>query len=660
VLSRRIELSGLEYTVVGVAPPEFTGSIPGLPAEFWAPIMMVEKLTFNGIQSQTPSPGDTRPVQRGTRWLFVKGRLAPGKTIEQARAQVETIVARLTREHPVVNKDLRAAVLPARRERFHPLLDGILTPAAAVLMGAVGLVLLIACGNVASMLLARASTRQREIALRLAIGADRGRLVRQLLAESLALAALGGLAGLGLALAANQALAAWQPPVPVELAFNYELDVRVLAFAVAVTLATTIVFGLVPALRASRPDLVPALRGEAGSTGSARGLHLRDALVTAQLALSLVLLVSGALLVRGLVRAQGIHPGFDPARLAVLGFNLKMNGYSREQAVVLQRRLVDRVRALPGVERVALVSRAPLASDINMEGIRIPAQHAPDDEPALVDATSVEPDYFAALGLPVLEGRGLTDADDDGAPRVVVVNQAMAQRYWPGRSPVGERLYTDGFDQPPHQVVGVVPDYKVRGLGESPRPYLHFPWRQQPGLSVTLLARTAGEAESALSAIRQAVLAEEPRIVFDEDGTAVDLLRVTLAPTRAAAALLAGVGALALLLASIGLYGVVSYAVAQRTREVGVRMALGATIDDVIRLVLRRGMGLAAAGVGIGAVAAAAVTRVLSSLLYGVSAVDPLAFAAAAAVLLVVALLANVAPARRAARVDPMVALRYE
>ena len=660
VLGQHIELSGVAYTVVGVAPAEFTGTIPGLVPEFWAPLMMVEKLNVSGIQSQAPSPGNTRLEQRGTRFLFVKGRLAPGRTVKEARAQVETAAARLAHEYPTVDKDQKATLLPAASVRLHPMVDSMLAPAAALLMALVGLVLLIACANVANMLLARASARRREIAVRLAIGAARGRIVRQLLAESLALAVLGGAVGLVIAFWTTRLLAALQPALPIPLAFNFGLEARVLLFAMLVSVATTLLFGLVPALQASRPDLVPALRGEPSATGARRGFALRDVLVTGQLALSLVLLVAGALALRGLGRANQIHPGFDPDRLAVLEFNLKMNGYSNEQATAFQRRLTERLQALPGVEKVSLVSRPPLGADRNMEGIRIRGQQGPDDPPTQVDAVSVEPDYFAALGVPVREGRAFTDADDDHAPKVVVVNEAMARRYWAGRSPVGERVYTEGFDGPSFEIVGVVADYKVRDVGEEPLPYLHFAWRQQADRNTTILARTTGPAASTLAGLRRAVLDLEPAVVFSEEGTVADLLRVTLAPARAGAALLSAFGALALQLAAVGLYGVVSYSVAQRTREVGIRMAMGARVSDVLGLVLGRGMRLAAVGVGVGAIASIALGRVLSSLLYGVSAIDPVAFGGAATLLLAVAFVANLVPARRASRVPPTVALRYE
>lgn len=664
VLGRTIELSGVTYTVVGVAPAGFAGSIPGLAPEFWAPLAMVEKLNFSGIQSQssTPVPGTTRLQQRETRWLFLTARLAPGRSLEEARAQVETVGARLAGEHPEIDKNLRASVLSARAVRFHPMIDGVLAPAASVLMGAVGLVLLVACANVASMLLARAAGRRREIAVRLAIGAARGRVVRQLLAESLCLAALGGALGLLLAYGGSRILTSLPLPLPVPVSFTFALDGRVLLFALLASLGTVLAFGLAPALQASRPALVPSLRAEAGSgLGHDRRRFVpRHLLVTGQLALSLVLLVAGALLLRALGAARDIPPGFDPDRLAVLSFNLKMNGYTEEQAVSFQRRLVDQLSTAAGVEQVALVSRPPLGSDYNMEGIRLPGQHGPDDEPALVDATYVEPDYFAAIGVSILEGRTFGDADTEGSPRVVVVNEAMAKRFWPGRSALGERIYTEGFDKPAHQVVGVVRDYAVRLLGEAARPYLHLAWRQQKSRHTTVLARTSGPARAAVASLRQSVLSLEPAVVFTEEGTASDLLRLTLVPTRVGATLLGSFGAIALFLAAIGLYGVVSYNVEQRTREVGLRMALGARVGDVLRLVLGQGMRLALVGVVIGGLGAAAVARVLSSLLYGVSAVDPLAYGGAMALVLAVALVANWLPARLAARVDPMVALRTE
>ena len=306
------------------------------------------------------------------------------------------------------------------------------------------------------------------------------------------------------------------------------------------------------------------------------------------------------------------------------------------------------------------MSRAPLSGDVTLEGVKIVGHHQADDDATPIDATHVGPGYFRTVGLTLLEGRDFTDADDEDAPKVVIVNEAMAKRYWPGRSPVGELVYTEEFDQPPHQVIGVVRDYKVRSLGEAPRPYLHFPLRQEPSTNTTVLARTSGPAASAVGPLRQAVLEMEPNVAFAEDGTVADLVRDTTVPTRIVVTLIGAFGVLAVLLAAVGLYGVIAYSVSQRTRELGVRAALGADRRSLVRLVVGQGMKLAAVGVLLGVLAAAAVTRVLSALLYGVSAVDPLAFGGAATVLFGVALLANLVPARRAARVDPMRALRHE
>jgi putative ABC transport system permease protein len=654
-----LRISGVDYSVVGVAPEGFNSTIPGLQTEFWAPVAMVEKLNFAGLQSQNPSPGDTRLERRGTRWLFVKGRLAEGRSFEEAQAQVQTVASRLAEQYPDVDGKLQAKLLPSTGVRLHPMVDGVLAPAAAVLLGAVGLVLLIACANVANMLLARAAGRRREIAVRLAIGASRGRLVRQLLTESLLLAALGGAVGIAVAWGGARLLTAYQPPLPIPLRFDYALDLRVLAFATFATLVTALAFGLAPALQASRPALVPALKNAEAQNDGRRRLAFRDVLVVGQLAVSLVLLVAGALLVRGLVKAHSIDPGFDPDRIATLSLNLKMMGYSAEQATPFQERLVEELQSLPGVEAVALASRLPLGSDINMEGILIPEIHESEDDSVAIDATWVDPDYFRALGVEIVAGRGIEKSDARGAPLVAVVNQAMAQRYWPDGA-VGRRFYTEGWDGPVVEVAGVVRDYKVRSLGEEPRPYLHFAWAQQPTRSTTVMVRAASDAAPLIAPMRARVQQLDAGVVLTDEGTLTDLLQATLTPTRVGASLLGSFGVLALLLASVGLYGVVAYAVSQRTRELGVRMALGARRADVVRMVLLGGLRMAGWGIGIGVVAAAVAAQLLSSLLYGLSSFDSVAFGAAAAVLLGVAMLANAVPAWRASRVDPMVALRYE
>jgi len=662
VLDQTVRLSDVPYTIVGVAPPGFTGAIPGFQAEFWVPTMMVDSLSFMGIQSVTDDPvGETRLQRRGQRWLFLKGRLAEGRTAEEAQAQVETIFARLRSEYPESNEKVTATVLAGSSIRFHPLVDGYIKAASAVLLVAVALVLTIACANVANMLLARSAARRREFAVRAAIGAGRGRLLRQLLSESLILAGLGGAAGVVIAYWAGRALTGLQAgALPLPIVFEYDIDGTVLAYAVAASLGTALLFGLAPAWTASRPDLVPALKADASGHGPERRWSFRNVLVVGQLATSLVLLVAGALLMRGLLAAQGMDLGFDPKPISALSFNLAMNGYDQEQATALQERALESLRRLPGVEAVSVASHLPLSADVNLESVKVRGIHGSEDEPDAIDTVRVGPDYFEVLGVPIVEGRSFTEADREDAPQTAIINETMARTYWPDRSPIGESIYLGDFDAPPYQIVGVSRDHKVRSVGESPRPYLHLPALQSPSRGVGLLVRTAGPSEAALPMLRKAVLELDPEIVFTEDTPAEAIVATTVTPTRIGAVLLAAFGALALGLATVGLYGVVSYSVSRRTREVGVRMALGARPGDVLGLVLGQGLKLAGVGIAIGVVVSALVARVLESLLFGVSAVDPVSYAVAGLLLLAVAAAANAMPARRASRIDPMRALHYE
>ena len=664
VVGKTLRLSSIDYTVIGVAPVWFSGTIPGLRPEFWVPTAMVESLSFSGIAAMSPSPtGDTRRTRRGERWLFVKGRLAPGVTPEEAQAQVSTIFARLSDEYPETNEDVTAAVLSGDSVRFHPMLDNILATAGAVLLAAVGMVLLIACANVANMLLARAAGRSREIAVRLSVGASRSRLVRQLMTESFLLATLGGVFGVGIAFWALRLLAAVQPPLPVPIEFAYELDASVMAFTFGVSVVTALVFGLVPALRASRPSLVPALKGEAGAGDEAtpRRFSLSKALVVGQLAVSLVLLVAGTLLTRGLIEAGRTEVGFDSSRIAVFGFNLQMNNYTLEEATTLQRELLAQLPTLPGVEYVSTADRMPLSPDMQMTVVFVPGVHETEEDAPPVDRVTVGEDYFRVTGIPILRGRAFDDdLDQEGSPSVVIANETMAELYWPDRSPIGERVYQSGPDGPPTEIIGVSADHKVRSLGEEPRPYIHFPRSQSPSRATDFIIRTSGPAASVLPSIRREILAMEPEIVFTEESTASEVVELTLVPARIGARLLGAFGALALLLAAVGLYGVIAYAVAGRTQEVGLRMALGANGPTVLKMILRQGMVLAILGVGVGAVLAALLARVLQALLYGVSSVDPVSYGVAALVLLVVALAANLIPAWRASRISPLAALRYE
>ncbi len=661
VLGETLDLSGEKYTIVGVAPAGFAGTLPGLDPEFWVPLAMVDRLSFSGVQSVTDvDPGPTRLQRRGTRWLFVKGRLAPGRSVEQARAQIETIFARLRKEHPETNQRVQPSVLPASGIRFHPMLDGYVRAASAVLLAAVGLVLMIACANVANMQLARAASRRREFAVRAAIGANRARLVRQLLSESLVLAAAGGLLGVLVAQWAAGVLAGLPTDMlPVRVRFDFGLDPIVLGFATLASLLTTALFGLAPAWTASKPDLVPSLKADASGEGPVRRrVSLRDALVVGQFAMSLLLLVAGALLTRGLLAARNTDLGFDPTPISSIEFNLQMNGYDLEHATAFRERAIEALRALPGVTGVTAVTRLPLAPDVSLEAVQVPGQHQPGQDGTPVDTVQVGPDYFQVVGVPVLEGRAFTEDDCQGARRVAIVNETLARRFWPGQTALGRQVHLAGFEQAPHEIVGVARDHKVRSVGEAPRPYLHLPIG--PSRAVSLAVRTATPAPQALPSLRAALLALEPAIVFTEDVPAAEVAANTLAPTRIGALLLGAFGVLALLLAAVGLYGVIAYSVGQRSRELGVRMALGARPADVLRLVLLQGARLALIGVALGSLAAALAGRVLGSLLYGVSALDPAAHVVAAAVLLAVATAANLVPALSAARIDPIRTLRTD
>jgi predicted permease len=656
-----VRISGVEYTVIGVAPRSFTGTVPGIVADFWVPLMMVDRFSFSGVQASTDEdPGTTRLTRRGNRWLIVKGRLADGRTIDEARAQLETIYARLRTEYPLTNKDVTVSIVPSAGVRFHPMLDGYFEAASGGLSLAVGLVLLIACGNVAGLLLARASARRRELAIRAAIGASRRRLISQLLAEGLVLSFAGGLLGVAMAWWAGQALQGLMSTdvFPIPVTFDFSIDRTVLLFAVAASIVTAVIFGLAPAWSASRPELVPALKASAEGDQRTR-FSTRDALVLGQVALSTVLLVAGALLGRGLIAAQRTDLGYDPRPLSSLTFNLAMNGYDDARAAALEERAVETLRALPGVLGVSTASRLPLSPDINMDGVRIPGHHSAEEQETPVDSVRVGADYFTIVGVPIVSGRAFTRDDAAQHRRVLIVNEAFARQYWPGGNAVGQRVYRGGYHTPPWEIVGIARDHKVRSVGEQPRPYVHVPGG--PGdTSIGFVIRTSTPAAAALPMLRNALWSLEPDIVFTEDVPAEQVAATTVLPTRIGAIVLGAFGVLALILAAIGLYGVVAYSVSRRTREIGIRMALGAPRTVVLRVLALRGAVVAVGGLLLGGLMGAGVGRLLSSMLYGISAFDPAAFVIAAVVLLGITGIANLVPTLGAMRIDPVRALRSE
>lgn len=659
VVGRTFRMNGVTYAVVGVAPAEFRGMMPAVTAQMWIPATMAEKVEPFGNQRVSGRDGGTmRFDQRGRHWLWMKGRMKPGVEAAQVKAEFDGLVARLAEQYPATMKQERIAVVPTADVRVNPDVDRTIAPAGLVLVAAVGLVLIVACANLANLMLARAAGRRREIAVRLAIGADRGRLIRQLLTESVLLAVLGGLVALPIAAGLANLVARVQPPLPIDLGLSVAPDWRVLAFTLLAAIATGVVFGLIPALRASRPDLVPALKDGGSASGRRGRLELRDALVVVQMAFSLVLIVGGALLVRSLSAAGRVQLGFEADRTAYVALALEMGGYDGERGGRFLETGVQRIAAMPRVEAVALASRLPLSLNNNGFSVFIEGRQSSEtDRPFAIDGAYVDERYLDALQLKLLAGRGIESADRDQSRRVAVISATMAQRYWPGRpeDAVGREFRTRwGGD--PVRIVGVSEDYKVNTPGETPKPYIHFPLGRREVFG-NYVVRTAGPARDQVPVILRELRALDQDLVVMDRGTMRDLAAVRLFPVRAGAWLIGAFGLLALVVASVGLYGVIAYSVSRRVREIGIRKALGARPSQLVSMVLGEGMMLVGVGGVIGAVMAAGAARVLSSVLF-VAPFDVLSFGIAFVVLAAVALLANAVPARRAARVDPMVALR--
>jgi len=662
-VGQTLRIHGQPYTIVGVAQRKYTGMVPILSAALWMPMAYVDEGEPGGMISVVPSPtGNTRLERRGTRWMFMKGRLKDGAADRQAEADLNVIMQQLAADHPQTNKDRRVATVPSAKVHLHPDADRALLPIAAGLMVVVGLVLIVACANVASMLLARASGRQKEIGIRLAIGASRRRIAAQMLTESAVMASLGAAAGVALGWALTQLALSIKLPIPIPLAFALRIDGRVLAFTTGVTLLAAFVAGLVPALKATRPNLVSELKGDANAASVGRHRWtLRDGLVAAQIAVTTVLLVTSGLLTRSLIAAQATGLGFEPRGLAILSTELGLIGYDDGRAERLYAQALDRIGALPGVEAAALAERTPFAINYNRNNLFIEGRHQPGDMKGFItDATRVTPAYFSTLGVPIVQGRNFTSSDTPTSPGVVIVNESFARRYWPGESAVGKVVHTRSIDGPAFEIVGVVADHKVSTVGEKPTPYVHYAYSQRPSAGETIIARTRGDAAALLAAMRRELIALEPNTVFLDNQTMTAQVDMTLMPVRLSAISISGVGVVAMVLAAIGLYGVIAYSVARRTREIGIRMALGARAATVVRLVMKQGLTLAGIGVAVGLLLSIGAARAVAGALYGVSYLDPITWIGATITLFSVAALANAVPARRAAVVDPSSALRSE
>ncbi|MGH9930301.1 MAG: ABC transporter permease [Pyrinomonadaceae bacterium] len=661
IIGRQISLNGLGFTVVGVAPRGFIGTEVGLNRELWVPLSMQPVLNPPD-SSRAADPISNRFVERDSHWLAVFGRLKSGVSREQAGNELTNVARHVaeTYDGKVNPETLRSVQLLRMSGGMDPRDQEEALPLAGIVMAVVALVLLIACVNIASLLVSRAAGRRRETAIRQALGATRPRLVRQWLTESLVLGMAGGAVGLLLALWSNQILISFLQTTPLAT-LDLGLDWRVLVFTLGISVATGIVFGLAPALQASRLDIVMALKSEDASHAGSRRSRLRPVFVTAQVTLSVVLLVGAGLFIRSLQKANTIDPGFRVDRALTVPINLGLLRYKEVEGRNFYRDLLTRVEAQPGVERASLVRFAQLGFSFAQFTVFPEGRgRGPTDEGFSTGFNVVGPNYFKTLETPLLRGRDFTEGDRKGAPEVAVLNETLAAMLWPGEEALGKRVSVTGPEGPFLEIVGVARDGKYRSLGESPHPYIYQPVLQSYDPKMTLVVRTTGEPQSVASAVREQIRALDANLPVADVKTLRDQLDLSLVPSRVAAWTLGGFGVLALLLAGIGIYGVVSYSVAQRTREIGVRMALGAKERDVLGLVLGEGLFVIGVGLVVGLLLAFAATRVIAGFLYGVGATDPLTFAGVPLLLGFVALVASYVPARRATKVDPLVALRYE
>jgi putative ABC transport system permease protein len=597
--------------------------------------------------------------------MNVVGRLRPGVSLEQASAEMSAIATRLNQAYPDNRAgNTQATVLGEVEGRFEDM-GTIFRSAGLIAMAIVGLILLIACANVANLMLARAAARRKEIGIRLALGASRARLVRQLLTESVLLALLGGGLGLLLALWVTDLMQGFVPVLEYKIVDNFfALDSRALIFTLIVSLATGLVFGLAPAWHSSNPDVVPVLKGdpETAQRGKLRAFSLRNVLVVSQVALSLVVLVCGGLFIKSFRKAQTMDPGFDNRNGLFAFLSPTLIGYEEEQSRNFYKQLVERVSHVPGVEAVSFARTLPLGDSSNSngpilkEGETLPRGTAGRNIMTNVVGTN----YFNTMQIPIVEGREFDDRDQPKTQRVIVVNQKMAQMLWPGESAVGKRIFIGAESRDAYEVVGVVRTGKYRALAEDPKPFFYYAMGQRRPGTMALVVRANVDPRSLVGAVRSEIRTLDRRVPMFGVKTMDEHKTYALWAPNMAASFSLAFGVVAILLSAVGLYSVMAYVVSQRTREVGIRMALGANRSDVMKMITRQGMRLAAVGVGIGLLLALALAQVLSSLLIGVSGYDVATFILVPTLLAAVALLACYLPARRATKVDPLVALRYE
>jgi predicted permease len=652
IIGKDVLLNNYQFKVIGVTPAGFKGTELIYTPEVWLTSSMMKWV----------EPGADWREDRTTRNFFANGRLKPGVSARQAEASLNLLAQQLGKEYPDTNEGQSVKVVPPGF--VLPDLRGAVVSFTWILMAAVALVLIVTCTNLAGLMLARATDRKREIAIRLAMGANRMRLIRQLLTESVLLSLIGGVAGVMLAFWIVDVLLAFKPPIDFPLAMDVKIDWHVLVFSLGVSLFAGAIFGLAPALQATRPGLSQALRETSAQGGAAR-TRLRSVLVVAQIAISLVVLIAAGLVVRTLQRLQTMNPGFNPQNALTMSFDLGLQGYDEQRGQQFYRQLAERVQSLPGVKSAAVSSYIPLSLNFNSRNIFIeglPAERG-ENVPTAMNG-SAGPRFIETMGTPLLQGREFTDQDQAKSEQVAIVNETFVRRLMPNVSTtaeaVGKRFAFGAATGPFMRIVGVVKDGKYFSITEDQRSFVWTPMAQDYNSSGILTVRTEGNPEALLGAVRKQVQTIDPNLPLFDVKTLTEHMRFALFPPRIAATVLGVFGLVALLLSAIGIYGITSYTVAQRTHELGIRLALGAQRKDVLKLVLSHGLKLTLIGAALGLVGAYLATRAITSVLYGVSATDPLTFLFVSSLLVGVALLASYVPSRRATKVDPLIALRNE
>jgi macrolide transport system ATP-binding/permease protein len=649
-IGKQVTINNTPMTIIGVAPQGFIGSFLGIASTAWVPMAMQREMM-----------GGNRLEQRGNGWFQTIVRLKPGVSQQQAQAEATAIMSQLEQEYRDFNDGRRLRIVQTWEAPFGA--ATVMTPLLAVLSVLVALVLVIACANVANLLLSKAVSRRREVAVRLSLGASRLRLIRQLLTESLVLAACAGITGVVIAYWSMDVIMAFVPPIDMPFDLGLRMDGVTIVFAFIVSLVTGVVFGLAPALQASSAQTINALKeeGRSGSGGRTSG-RLRSALVVAQVAVCLVLLVGATLFLRSFIAAQTLSPGFNPDGVVTASMDMFQSGYSGERLRDFRRRAGETIAALPGVTSVAFGSRLPLGiGGVNSMSVGIDGYVPRENEEVVITYTTVGPRYFETMAVPMRQGREYTDQDTPDAPNVLVINEAMARRYWPQGNALGSRIRMGGEDVV--EVVGIVADTKYSSINERPLPQMFLNMNRFQGSTLRVFVRGSGSASALVGDVRNAIRAIDPALPLYDARTMNEHMQVAVFAQRMAANLLGAMGALALLLASIGLYGVMAYAVSQRTQEMGIRLALGASPASLLNMIVGQGMKLTTIGLAIGlalSLAAFGSIGAVRSLLPGISPLDPITFVSVPIVLGLIALLASWIPGRRAGKVDPLVALRYE